>query len=206
VHREPGFGVPVVAPVLASGIDLKLARGIGFAAALAAASVAAAQPFVAAGGCRDGAPNGAYELRGMDGRLRISGAYAKGRRTGTFLFWAADGVRIAVIPYDDGAISGTVATWYAEAGPRGQPRRKLEAPYVGNVLHGVTRAWYPNGRLRGEYRYERGELAEATAWSESGGRLPDADARRLAAADRLVAEKLHATLERMLADNAPHCG
>ena len=206
MHGEPGFGVPVVAPALTSGIDLKFARGIGFAVTLVAASVAVAQPFVATGGCRDGAPNGAYELRATEGRLRISGAYAKGRRTGTFLFWAADGVRIAVIPYDDGAKSGTVATWYAEAGPRGQPRRKLEAPYVEDVLHGVTRAWYANGRLRGEYRYERGELAEATAWSESGGRLPDADARRVAAADRLAAEKLQATLERMLADHAPHCG
>ena len=68
-------------------------------AALASAPVAA-QPagLVASGACRDGQPNGAYELRSANGQVRISGAYAKGHRTGTFLFWSATGARIALVP------------------------------------------------------------------------------------------------------------
>jgi hypothetical protein len=47
-----------------------LARVTGFAVGIAGASVTAAQPLVATGGCRDGVPNGAYELYGAEGRLR----------------------------------------------------------------------------------------------------------------------------------------
>jgi hypothetical protein len=176
------------------------------ALAACGAAPAGAQPFHVDGACRDGQPNGAYALKTADGRMRAAGAFAKGRRAGTFLFWGNGGLRLAVIPYDDGAKSGTVATWYDDAGRRREPRRKLEAPYVDNVLHGVTRSWYANGRPRGEYRYEQGDLAEATAWSEKGEPLPEGVARRMAAIDRLTAEKLYASLEHMLADNAPHCG
>src|SRR5215470_17260609 len=101
---------------------------------------AAAPEFVASGACRDGAPNGAYELRMPDGRLRILGAFAKGRRTGTFLFWAASGDRIAVIPYDDDAKVGTIALWYPPSIPLTEPRRKLEAANSAGVRHGVTRS------------------------------------------------------------------
>ncbi len=142
----------------------------------------------------------------LDGRLRVTGAFAKGRRTGTFLFWRQDGVRIAVIPYDDAVKSGTVATWYPEAGPRGELRRKLEAAYVNDVLHGLTRSWYSSGRPRGEYRYERGELVEVTAWAESGARVPAAEARRMAEADRAAGEKSYAGLEQLIDDNQPRCG
>ena len=44
---------------------------------LATGSAAAAAPdLVASVGCRDGAPNGAYDLRMADGRMRILGAFA----------------------------------------------------------------------------------------------------------------------------------
>ena len=139
---------------------------------------------VASGACRDGAPNGAYELRMPDGRLRILGAFAKGRRTGTFLFWASTGARIAVIPYDDDAKVGTVALWYRAGDPQGEPRRKLEAAYAAGVRHGITRSWHANGRRRAEYLYERGSLAAAQAWSESGAPLAEPEARRVAERDR----------------------
>src|SRR3982750_2852733 len=88
-------------------------------AAIAFSGVVSGQPYVVAGNCRDGAPNGSYELRTSDGRLRIAGAFAHGRRTGTFLFWAATGARTALIPYDDDAKVGTVALWYPPAAPGG---------------------------------------------------------------------------------------
>jgi antitoxin component YwqK of YwqJK toxin-antitoxin module len=172
---------------------------------LAVSAAAGAQTYVAAGGCRDGVRNGAYELRMPDGQLRVAGAFAKGRRTGTFLFWASTGARIAVIPYEDDVKIGTVAVWYAPSAPGGEPRRKLESAYAGGLLHGTTRSWHENGRRRTEYRYERGELAVADAWTASGTRLPAAEARRLAERDRAADANFYASLEQIVADNAPHC-
>ena len=169
------------------------------------AASAAATELVASAGCRDGAPNGAYELRMPDGRLRILGAFAKGRRTGTFLFWAATGDRIAVIPYDDDAKVGTVALWYPPAIPLTEPPRKLEAAHAAGVRHGVTRAWHANGRQRTEYLYEHGKLSTARAWSEQGAPLPEAGARLAAGRDLAQDTEYFASLERMIADNGPRC-
>ena len=172
---------------------------------LAAGEHARAQPYLVAGSCRDGAPNGAYELKSQDGRLRVIGAFAKGRRTGTFVFWSSTGARIAVIPYEDDAKVGTVALWYAPANPRGESRRKLESAYAAGVLHGFTRSWHAHGKRRAEYLYERGQLAAAEAWSESGEPLSAPEARRLAEKDRGTDADFYAGLERMIAENAPRC-
>ena len=166
---------------------------------------APAERLVANGACRDGVPNGAYELRMPDGRMRVLGAYAKGRRTGTFLFWASTGARIAVIPYEDDVKTGTVALWRAPAIRTGEPRRKLESAYSGGVLHGFTRSWHANGKPRAEYRYERGELAEAQAWSEEGAALPEPAARSLAVRDRANDANLYAEFEKIVAENLPRC-
>jgi hypothetical protein len=182
-------------------------RALALAAAilLAVGPDASAQPDVVTGTCRDGAPNGAYELAMPDGRPRIVGAFAKGRRTGTFLFWSAGGARIAVIPYEDDAKIGTVALWYPPAIPRDAPRRKLESAYAAGVLHGHTRSWHANGKRRAEYLYERGVLAAASAWSESGAPLLEPDARHLAERDRGTDAEVYASLERLVAGNPPRC-
>jgi hypothetical protein len=169
---------------------------------------AAAAPIpdrVVTGACRGGTPNGAYELRMPDGRLRIVGAFAKGRRTGTFLFWSPSGARTAEIPYDDNVIVGTVALWYPPLTPQGDLRRKLESPYAAGALHGVTRSWHANGMLRTEYLYERGILASARAWGESGTTLTEDEARRMADRDRATDADFYASLERMIAENEPRC-
>jgi antitoxin component YwqK of YwqJK toxin-antitoxin module len=166
---------------------------------------AAAADLVASVGCRDGAPNGAYELRMPDGRLRILGAFAKGRRTGTFLFWAATGARIAIVPYDDDAKVGTVAVWHSSSAPDAEPRRKLEAAYAAGVRHGITRSWHANGRQRTEYLYERGSLVAARAWSESGVPLPEPEARRVAERDVAADAEFLSDLERTIAENGPRC-
>ncbi len=136
--------------------------------------------------------------------MRILGAFAKGRRTGTFLFWASTGDRIAVIPYEDDAKTGTVALWHAPS-RRGEPRRKLESAYSAGVRNGTTRSWHANGKPRAEYRFERGELAAAEAWSESGDSLPEAAARRLAEQDRAADAGLYAEFERTIAEHLPRC-
>ncbi len=191
---------------------LTRSRGRAPAAAILMAGIAAgmatvawAQPYAINGSCRDGEPNGAYELRMSDGRLRVVGALAKGKRTGTFLFWAADGARIAVVPYEDDVKNGTVALWHAPANANADAPRKLEAAYVGGQLHGAKRSWYANGNPRTELRYERGELVEARAWIEAGAPLSEARARAMAGDDLATDERFCATLEAMVADNRPRC-
>ena len=162
--------------------------------------------YVATGACRDGAANGAYELRMPDGRLRILGAFAKGRRTGTFLFWASTGARIAVVPYDDDAKVGTVALWYAPATPQGEPRRKLEAAYAGGVRHGLTRSWHANGRAAGGVSLRTREPGGGRGLERIRGttrRNPKRAASRsvIAAADA----EFYASLERTIAENGPRC-
>ncbi len=188
-----------------SGALAKRAACIAVAAAALFASGAAAETFVVHCGCRDGAPNGLYELRMPNGRLRIVGALAKGRRTGTFIFWAANGARIALIPYDDDVKVGTVAVWYEPALAKADPPRKSETTYVAGVLHGIKRSWHPNGNPRTEFRYAHGALVEARAWKESGAPLSDAEARALADRDVANDERFYATLEATIADNVPRC-
>jgi antitoxin component YwqK of YwqJK toxin-antitoxin module len=166
---------------------------------------AATPAYVISGNCRDGQPHGAYELRMPDGTLRVAGAFTRGKRTGTFLFWSSSGVRIALLPYDDDVKSGTVALWYSNAGPKSEPRPKLEAVYVNGRQAGGARSWYPDGRRRAEFRYDHGVLTEARAWNARGAPLPETEARLLAGRDVAADEKFYDELEAIVRDNPPPC-
>ena len=177
-----------------------------FALALASQwTFAATAAYVVTGNCRDGRPHGAYELRMPDGTLRVSGAFTHGKRTGSFLFWSSAGVRIAHLPYDDDAMSGTVALWYSAGSAASEPRPKLEAVYARGRHAGSARSWYADGRVRGEYRYDQGNLAEARAWNPKGAPLPDAEARALAERDFATDDDYYASLETIVRDNPPMC-
>jgi hypothetical protein len=185
-------------------VPAQVARSCVAAVAFALAGACAAQPYTVQGHCRDGLPQGNYELRDAKGTLRVMGAFNRGKRTGSFIFWSSDGLRIAHLPFDDDVLSGTVATWYAmKSAP--EPRRKLEAAYSHGQLNGAKRSWYPNGRLRAEYRYEQGELREASGESPSGEALDDAGARALAQRDAASDDALLASLLAIVAANPPRC-
>lgn len=169
------------------------------------AAAARSEDYAVVGQCRAGVPNGEYELWDFRGRLRVAGAFSQGRKTGTFIFWTAAGARIAVIPYDADARSGTVALWYAAPDGQVEAGRKLEAPYVDDRLHGVVRSWHPNGAARAEYRYERGELIEARAWSDAGAALPEPDARSLALRDADADRRVLETLLGLVGAHLPRC-
>ncbi len=182
-------------------------QAIAFAGLIGAMLVApahsGAESLSVVGACRGGAPNGAYELRGLDGHLRAVGAFASGRKTGTFVFWTASGARSAVIPYDNDARTGTVALWYT--GARRELGRKLEAPYVENVLHGVLRSYHPDGTLRTECRYEHGELVSAQAWDTRGSVLTGEQARKLATRDVEANNHSLAQFDATIRANLPRC-
>jgi antitoxin component YwqK of YwqJK toxin-antitoxin module len=168
-------------------------------------TLAATASYVVSGNCRDGRPHGAYELRMPDGKLRVAGAFNHGKRIGSFLFWSASGARIALLPFDDDAMNGTVALWYLAANAKTEPKPKLEAVYANGLLAGGTRSWYPDGRPRAEYRYDQGVLAEARAWSAKGALLPEKEARALAVKDKAADEQFYNTLEAIVHDHPPPC-
>lgn len=173
-------------------------------ASLALQASAAAQDLVIEGSCREGQPHGSYELRAPGGQVRVVGAFNKGKRTGSFLFWSSRGVRIAQLPYDEGALSGTLALWWA--GERtDDPKPKLEAVYAHGFLSGTKRSWYPNGRLRAELRYDRGLLVDARAFNEAGNPLSETAARALAASDLATDEKFYASLDAIIRAHLPRC-
>lgn len=173
--------------------------------AIAAAASAGAQDYAIEGSCRDGALHGAYELRGGNGQVRVVGAFARGKRTGSFLFWSSSGTRIAQLPFDDDMLSGTLALWYSPGDRRGEARPKLEAAYVAGKLHGRKRSWYPDGQLRAEYRYDQGTLIEARAFSQSGTAFGPAEARAQAAADLVADDRFYATLDEIVRTHRPPC-
>jgi antitoxin component YwqK of YwqJK toxin-antitoxin module len=166
---------------------------------------AVAQRYDVVGQCRSGVPNGGYELRMSDGRLRVAGAFSQGRMTGTFIFWTAGGARLAVLPLDNGMRSGTVALWYTAPDERSEAGQKIEAPYVEDRPHGIKRTWYAGGALRTEVRYEHGVIVEARAWSEWGTALNEAEARRLAERDADSEEESYASLVALVRQHLPVC-
>jgi len=174
-------------------------------AALLAVSESDAQTFAVQGACRDGVPHGAWQLTDASGHLRVLGAFSRGRRTGSFIFWDANGARIAHLPYEEDAKNGTLALWYARGSGVEGPQR-LEAVYAAGRLNGVVRAWDSSGRLRGEYRYAAGTLAEAKAWDPRGRELAEQEARAQAAKDASVNESYLQTLEALVARHARSCG
>ena len=177
---------------------------IAAVAALATFS-AIAQDLQIHAACRDGAPHGAYELRASNGQLRVAGAFNRGKRTGSFIFWTRNGVRIAHIPFDEDRVSGTLSLWFVEAGPSGDPAPKLQAAFAAGRRNGVSRSWYPNGQPRAIYRYEMDELADARAWSAAGVLLPESEARELALRDRDEDEKYYASLDAIVTGHLPVC-
>ncbi|HET9046524.1 MAG TPA: hypothetical protein VFO33_06175 [Casimicrobiaceae bacterium] len=174
--------------------------------ALAASTQASAQKSLeASGSCRDGLPHGAYQLRASDGTLRAAGAFNRGKRTSSFMFWSSRGVRIAQIPYDEGQWSGTVSLWYADAARGRDPQVKLEAAFAAGKQNGETRAWHPNGRLRALFLYEQGVLVDAKAWSPAGVPLTAAAARALAIRDAETDARYYETLEAIVNAHLPRC-
>ena len=176
---------------------------LGWAASGAWAAPAA--PDVIVGNCRDGLPQGRYELRTAGGQLRVAGAFNLGRRTGSFIFWNDAGSRIAHIPYDDDVRNGTLATWYPSARNASEPARHVESAWRNGVREGPTRTWYRDGHPRTEADYRRGVMTASAGWSDAGARLGEAASREAVGADAAAADAEYAALEALVRAHLPPC-
>jgi hypothetical protein len=175
------------------------------AASLFAAGIAGAPAtWIVDGNCRDGRPQGPYQLRSGDGQLRIAGAFNEGKRTGSFIFWSAQGVRAAHIPYDNDVRNGTVALWY-EGPPGREPARRFESVWHRGNRDGPTRAWYADGHRRSETDYADGRITHTIGWSDAGELLSDAAAREMAEHDAAAADTIYAELDALIRDHLPRC-
>jgi len=172
-----------------------------------AAGVAAAQSpaYVVDGSCRDGLPHGRYELRSSSGELRVAGAFNRGKRTGSFIFWDDAGSRIAHIPYDDDVRSGTLATWYEARTRAVEPARRDESSWRRGSREGVTRTWYRDGHRRTEAEFERGTVVTSVGWADAGARLSDRAARNAVERDAATADGQYVELEALVRTHLPHC-
>ncbi len=195
----------VFAIIAAASFAASNARAAAAAATRPPAAAGAPPALAASGSCRDGRPHGAYQLRGSDGTLRVAGAFNRGKRTSSFIFWSPRGVRIAQIPYDEGRWSGTMSLWYADATRGGDPQVKVESAYAEGRLNGETRSWYPNGALRAVLLYDRGTLVSAKAWSTTGAPLPEAQAKALAGRDSVADARYYESLETIVDRHPPAC-
>jgi antitoxin component YwqK of YwqJK toxin-antitoxin module len=159
----------------------------------------------ASSGCRAGRPQGPYQLRDDSGQLRVAGAFNDGTRTGSFIFWRANGVREAHVPYDNGVRNGTVATWYD--GPAGrEPPRHVESAWRHGRRDGQTRSWYPDGRLRSLTDYAGGRIVASAGWDATGEPLTKADAREQALRDERDADAEYARRDALIREHMPGCG
>ena len=102
-----------------------------------------------------GQPHGAYELRSPGGQVRVVGAFNRGKRTGSFLFWSSRrrAHRAAAVRRRR-RCPGRSRCGTRPASRAAEPSPKLEAVYAHGRLSGVKRSWYPDGRLRAEMRYD----------------------------------------------------
>ena len=180
-------------------------RALGVIAALAAGAAAAAPNLIVQGSCRDGLAHGAWQLEAADGKLRALGAFNRGKRTGSFIFWNASGVRIAHLPYEEDEKNGTLALWYQTAKQGRDAQQRVEAVYSHGQLNGFMRIWHPDGRVRGEYAYAAGQLALARGWDPRGRELAEAQAKKQAEQDVAVHEAYYRSLETMVAQHLPDC-
>jgi hypothetical protein len=168
------------------------------------ASAATMATWVADGNCRDGRPQGPYELRTGQGQLRVAGAFNEGTRTGSFIFWSDAGVRIAHLPFDHGQLNGTVAIWY-EAPAGGEPPRRFESTWRRGKRDGETRSWYRDGHPRVHTEYTAGRIVASAGWTDAGARLTDAAARELAQQDAAAVDALYTELDALVREHMPRC-
>lgn len=188
-------------PSRSSAIALPLA--VAFLAVALLAGSAAASSLEAA--CRNGRVHGSYQLRDAGGLLLVAGAFNAGRRTGSFIFWNANGVRNAHIPYDDDTPNGTMALWY-DGPPGKEPARRLEAAWRHGVRDGASRSWYADGRVRSEADYASGRLVSVRGWAPTGEPLSDEAARESERGDARAADDRYHQLDGLVRVHMPRCG
>jgi len=153
--------------------------------------------------CLDGVAHGAYRVESGQGRVRIEGRHAGGLREGDFVFYAANGDKMIVLPYTRGLLHGTVEAWHAGAGSPALP--KLVSDISAGFVSGRHQTWYENGKPRSEFVIEGGEIRSGKTWNTDGTVLELNDASQFLNAEIQSDFDYFSRLEQVLDIYPPDC-
>jgi antitoxin component YwqK of YwqJK toxin-antitoxin module len=113
----------------------------------------------------DGVPNGKITLFEKDGSIERTYFILNGKKEGTEQRFFPDKKPRIQIEWKDGAIHGTVITWYQNGAM--QSKKELR----GNIKQGLTMAWYPDGSIMLVEEYENDTLKKGR-YHKRGERAP----------------------------------
>ncbi len=99
-------------------------------------------------GYHQGELDGPYRERHRNGRIAREGAYAAGRKVGTWRTQAEDGTLLEESSYRDGHLDGTFTDFW----PGGRPRTR--GRYCHGVQCGVWQSFDEQGSPRGSIEYD----------------------------------------------------
>lgn len=131
-----------------------------------------------------GVYNGPVEIWSSYDVRQGAGDARHGRPEGRWTLWDESGTKVAELTYRDGYFDGSIAFWHgAQAGPALRGKLKCRGMFVDGQWQGLTRTYWPNGRIRSERTYEADNVVAAMAFDPQGGALSEAEASKVAAAD-----------------------
>lgn len=131
-----------------------------------------------------GVYHGPVEIWSSPDVRQAAGECRHGKPEGRWTLWDESGTKVAELTYRDGYFEGAVAFWHgAQAGPRLRGKLKARGAFVDGQWHGLTRTYWPDGRVRSERTYETDNLIDAQAFDQQGTALSEEEARKVAAAD-----------------------
>ncbi|HEY5738488.1 MAG TPA: hypothetical protein VIW27_02125 [Gammaproteobacteria bacterium] len=154
--------------------------------------------------CRNGVPEGKYQIESAQGRVRVKGSFVDGLRDGEFVFYTANGDRMIVLPYTRGLLNGAVKAWHVGAGDANSPL-KLLSDIKDGFIKGRHRTWYENGKPRSDFVIEDGEITAGETWNPDGTVLEIKDRAQFLSAEIQSDFAYYERLEQVMDAHPPTC-
>ena len=107
----------------------------------------------------DGKPHGVSKTYAKDGTVTRSCTLKVGRRDRPLVdYWPGNGNKRRIVTYDDGAVTGTVKTFYRN----GQPRQEI--PFINDTMHGEEKRYTEDGKPDESRYWLDGNLVSKTEY------------------------------------------
>ena len=117
---------------------------------------------------KDGEKNGVSESFGANGKVLVRERYVNGILEGVKENFRDDGSLFSTIEYKNGKRDGEVKYYYENGELLGEGRVREENPY-GDVMLGIWKGYYPDGKLKKEVKFnEEGTEADVKTYFQNG--------------------------------------